>query len=920
MTFRPQYQRNTGAGRAVDTGPPRTNSGLTGLGAVGGPTGVGAGALRVIVEFLTQYDSKELKKLETELNRLQGIEEKHNNRMTALRKEDARSQGALTRLQNIQNRAATSFTRAQLREIKDIRDLERSRTRGSIAQANVQKDLLAKQTGFRKAEISQLVNADKIQQRAGERRARWAQAVAREEAKITANNKQQQVVQQRVGMMQNVRANVLPKLGSLALGAAGGVFGGALVGVGFAAAEALIGAVGAAFEAIIDPGKEARQTLDDFAESVNKLANAENLTILEATKRTIAEMGALGQGLDADVLAAATAWKTVRDQIAEAYRLQKLMQSELNAQRRQEAINQRFRDLRAQEPLGVVRNPNAQQQAVIAASNERLLAQATREVDAAFRSASAGASQLATEEARLASQAAIAAIAQERLQGALSGISGMKISGLQDQAAAIGSSGPSARTQQLQAAMDGLAESQARANYASQMANIQQERGLILLEKRIRFGGEAVRLETLSAQGQIIAIDARIEALQRAGELEEEQLDRLNDQIEALRKADAAQDKRDQKELEVFDKRIAALREQGDFQDRLNRLLDLQYRMSQRISRNQGESIGDFLARRANEQRSLLAEQASLRRDEAINTIEGEKKKVEAIQETANERREAAIEAKELEAEQLQDRIEALRKAREAEIKALRERQEQLQLEVRLQKLAEQEKQLAQAESFRKQQAGLAAALKASQAADAAAVTSRQTSINKQIAAEEAKLQRLLYWTNQENITRLQQAVNGAETAADLNAISGELNGAKRVLGELRALVAAGVLPASMVSSRIAALVAIIRQAESKMYGIRPGAYNPPVAGGPGPLRPLASGGVFSLNNAMNNPFGANIRTGEEGQEIGVVLSNKVARILRETQQVTPDQTFIINRSDDPYRDKTRFARVARDAVSEMLG
>lgn len=50
---------------------PRTAVGYSGLGAVGGPGGVGAGALRILVEFLTQYDPKAVAALEKDVNRLE---------------------------------------------------------------------------------------------------------------------------------------------------------------------------------------------------------------------------------------------------------------------------------------------------------------------------------------------------------------------------------------------------------------------------------------------------------------------------------------------------------------------------------------------------------------------------------------------------------------------------------------------------------------------------------------------------------------------------------------------------------------------------------------------------------------------------------------------------------------------------------
>lgn len=920
-SYRPNYQRSVGGGRTVDTGPPRTNTGLTGLGAVGGATGVGAGAIRVLVEFLTQYDSKELKQLENELARLQKVEDRHNTRAAALRKQEAQSQVAVTRVRNLHQRAELNFTRAQQRELLNIRDLERSRVRGSKQQADAAKALLAQQTGFTKSQISQLVNRDRIEQRALQRKAQFTAAIAKEESTITRNLERQAPIQQRLSFMQNLRANLAPKLGSLALGAAGGIFGGAIIGLGFAAAQALIDLVGGALRDIFDPANKAREAIKGVTEEINKLAEAKGLSNLEATREYLKEIGDF-EGIDTVAIADSAALENVRVKLEKIAELLDIIENPPTS--RQDLITQRFRQLvetsaelrRATEadqrvggPFGAVFGDRTR------AVNAQLMAQAIREVDAALGSANGRLGLAARQEQALASAGAIAAISQNRLADALRNIAGVRISGLQEQISGLG--GPSARTQALQNQLEGLAEAQASNNYQSQLNQIQEQRALILLERRIRFQGQSVDLDRLSARAQLVAIDARISALQRAGEAERAQLEAVNAQADALRRADAEQDKRDQKALEVYDKRIAAIRKEGEEQDRFNQLLDLQYRLSQDIERSQGESIGDFLARRANEQRKLLAEQQSLGREGQISVIQAERDKLAAQLEVANQRREAAIEAKELEAQQLQATIDRIEKARQAEIDALNQRREQLQLEVRLQELAEQEKDLAAQEADRKHQKRIADQLKRSQEADQKAVESRRKALEEQVKAEQEKLERALYWTNLENQERLRLAARGANTYAEVQAISGEVAGARRVLGELRALVQAGVLPYEFVSERIANLVQIIRLAESRMSQVITGRGAPGSSGfQPG----FATGGVFDLTNGTANPFNMNIRAGEQGRELGIILSNRVARILQETSSPRlPAQNFVINRSDDPFRDRNRFGRVVKDAVSDAL-
>lgn len=931
MTFnRSQYQRNTAtSGRVVDTGPPRTSTGLTGLGAVGGPTGVGAGALRVIVEFLTQYDSKELKRLESELDKLQRREDRNNTRAATFRRQEANAQGAINRIQNLQERAKLSFTKDQQKEIRTIRDLERSRARGSIAQASAAKTLLAQQTGFRKAEISQLINSDRITARAEERRARWTAAVAREEAKITQNQRQQAGVQRQVSRMQALRAQVAPKLGSLALGAVGGVFGGAVVGLGFAAAQVLIDAIGESLRGVFDPAHKAREALAGVVDEINKIAESDGLTFLQAAERHLKSFGAAGAAVSPQILAQAAATQALIDknkELAEILEIVKHARS-LDADAIKESIRLTSQALGVGSSEASVARilAGARPDLVSNAEGVRLNAQEQRVLDAVLADLAMTSSQAANEQLRLAqaeqaaaNAAALAEVQQNRLVNALQRISGLRITGLQDQLAAVGNAGPSARTRALQSQLEGMAEAQAQMAYSSQLAQIQEQRALVLLEQRIRFQGQSVNLDQLSARGQLVAIDARIEALNRAGEAERDQLDLINERIEALRKEDQVQDKRDQEALSVYDKQIEALRERADEQDRFNRLLDLQYRLGQPIRRQEGEGVGGFLARRANETRALLAEQASLSRENQVGSIEAARDELAAQQEVANATRESAIEAMELEAEQLQSTLERIDKARQAEVRALNDRRERLQLEVRLQELAEQEKQLAAQETARVQTAAIQLALKKAQEADRKIVESRQRAINDQIKAEERKLEQLLKWTDVENIERLKAAVAGAHTYGELQAVIGEVAGAKRVLGELRALVAAGVLPFSYVSERIANLVQLIRMAEGRMANFI-NTRGIPRRSPSGPV-PLARGGVFMLSNAQNNPFSANIRTGEEGHELGVVIPARLTSMITSMMgNRPPPMSFVVNRSDDPFRDKNRFGRVLREALSEAL-
>lgn len=928
MTFRGGYQRSPAqGGRTFDTGPPRTNTGLTGLGAVGGATGVGAGALRVIVEFLTQYDSKELERLEKELTRLQRAESRNNRILSNEMKLQSKEQGQLTRLENLRGRAKAQFTTAERKELKVIQDLERSRQRGQIKEANQRKALLAQSTGFSKGEITSLVRQDQLRRRIDERREKAAKSIANAETRIKTNQQQQLPLVQRLTGMQNLRAQVGPKLGALALGAVGGVFGGAVVGLGFAAAQGLIEAVGQGLKDIFDPANKAREALEGVVDEINKLAEKEGLTFLEAAKIHLRDFGEAGKGIDVLLLAQAAATQVLternkelaailgvvqhanalhNEQVKEAIRLQGLSQG----------IGGFGSNQASQASINRIAAAAGGQDVQLTSQEQRILDAVLKDVEQSANAAATAAARLAAEERATAAAAQIASYAQDRFAASIQRVAGMRITGLQDQLSALSDAGPSARTQGIQNQLEGIAEASQQAAYASQLQGIQEQRALILLEQRIRFQGQSIRMDQLSARGQMVAIDARIEALQRAGIAEQNQLDALNDLIKAARKADQEQDKRDSKALKVFDDKIAAINEQGEAQDRLNQLLDLQFRMSQGIERNEGESIQEFIQRRANEQRGMLAEQDSLQRATATDAIAAERDRVAAIQEVANAKREQVIEAQELEAEQLQATIARIEKARAAEIQALNDQKARLQLEVQLQDLAEQEKQLASQETTRQRTKDLQEQLAASQKADQEALESRRKTLEDQIKAEEKKVEDALRWTEKEEQERLRLAIAGARTYADVQAIIGQVAGAKRALAELEAYVRAHNIPGNVANPILDPLRQLIEAANAKLGNI---IYNSlPTRAGP---TPMAEGGMFTiLKNSNNNPFGANIRAGERGDEIGMVLSNRVARALKESQgDRLPPIQLTVNKSDDPWRDAQRSKRMIKETVEDLL-
>jgi phage-related protein len=99
-----------------------------------------------------------------------------------------------------------------------------------------------------------------------------------------AREKQQTSLQNQLGSLSQIKSSIGPKLAGLGIGALGGIFGGALLGVGFAAAQAAISAIGEKLLDIVDPARHARDAVKELGTEVNKLASSENISQLDAAK------------------------------------------------------------------------------------------------------------------------------------------------------------------------------------------------------------------------------------------------------------------------------------------------------------------------------------------------------------------------------------------------------------------------------------------------------------------------------------------------------------------------------------------------------------------------------------------------------------------------------------------------------------
>jgi DNA repair exonuclease SbcCD ATPase subunit len=944
----------------------------------------------VLVEFLTSYDSSALQTLEAQLKGLDKTQSQLDKSRQQAVRQRAASQAVITRIGNLEQ----TLTKGQNKLLKESIDLQKKRQQqldvarrspagspersdalkqaaGLSAQIRVNEEALTKSTGLRKRDISLLLNSEKNIANAKNQQAAAGAKIRSIDNSQLQLGKERLTVEQKIGQERGRVGTAVGKLGSLALGAIGGLVGGAVIGLGFSAVQAGLDAIGGALTDIIDPANHARESIKSVSDEIKGLADSDGVDFLEATRRKLSELGPLADGLNPKIIAQAAAIEQVNKQL-DLYN--QLADIQKNADElRKEAIQKRVQQLEQESEVlkkqtaiisgtrGIVAPGSgaASAAAAAAAEKQRILAQATREVDAAAAAAANSVGGASDAENRLGAAASFAALRQGMLASALQDVANTKIGQIDQQIDNLPTT--SAHTQAIQNQIDQLNAASQAAALQQQIADIDTERANVLLEGRLSLLQQTVNIEqyagqqrliaiqhnisalqnaTFAEEAQISAIDAEIKATERANAAierkEKAQLDAINKQIEGLQKADKAQDEADQKILDGYDEKIDALQKESDALDRVNKLLDLQYQSQQKLTRNQGESIGDFLDRRAQENRKSLLEFQKLRIEDQIATIRGERDKAESAIKAENDRREAVIKRMEEERDALQEeqqirreerqmhlqalqdereRLQAIlerhQKANQAAIAALQQEADRTQREIKLHELAEQKKQLLADETKRKKLAALDAELKASQDADRKALQSRKDALEKEKRAVKDAYDRMIDLLDSRHRTELLNMIKFANTTGDLALLSGQISAVKSLIGELQGMLASGVTGAmrDSIEQQIAELQKILIANQGKLRS----KYGSVTEG-------AATGGVFPLTNA-STIFGSNIRTGEEGPELGVVLSNKVVQALRERNGENAAQFGDINLfgSTNPLADEYRLKRAVRDAMAESL-
>lgn len=964
----------------------------TSLGAVGGARGTAAGALKVLVEFVTQYDQQGIEKLKVDLANFHADQVSAEQTLATAERDRLTLQDKFKRGQDI-IREQLKNTDETLRKnfkaaIADIgvydSELDKIAQKAkagplSAADKSTRGKLIAEQTKLIKAQ-AQALNIDEEALRVASKILQTKRQLAAIDARIAGANarieaslENQAIVQQEITILERVRSQFLPKLGALALGAVGGIFGGALFGVGFEAAQGLIDNISNSLRDIVDPAYRAREALKDVGDAVNKIADQEKLGRLRAAESVIKNLGLLGSNqltpginnpITAARLAEAAALKDINDnletfiQYAKVARDIDLLRAEtitkvtdgiLAQSNEYKELNDllltnvgkrvggsifdvlidgfgNLIDPKTPVDIDAVSRRIAELRAEAAALAKTLLG-----VDTSTEKAVTGLQELNNlkleglrreiafiagyleESIRNSADRAIAAI-QGRLDASITQIDTVvdkritarrarldrdiaeqqqlldslkltpsnKTESLRSQLDALDDAGPSRRTRELAAAIEALNKAEERRAYLNSLNENREERRLILLERYLSRRKREIDYTKYSGEARILAIDAEISRLQKANEA----------------------------------------------QQKKNELLERQYRLSQDIRRSEGETIQDFLKRRSFEYRQALIEGQSSAFDSRIARLQDVKTQTEfriRLQKNAAERLDL-IRQHDLEQHQeaLQRALEASQNADQA---ALNSRKEALQKQLDASEQADRDEYEASKKAIQDRIEQLNTEADEDIEIIRKAGEDRKKTLKKQ-AEEEIKererirdseldkLKRSIERSNalvdQGHNEEMRLAIRAAKNLEDLNLVSGAVAGSSFSYALLKSQIEALNLPAYISASILASADSLRAQylAQFQTILLQNNRVNRPIPG-------MASGGVFPITNSMN--FGDRLRAGEQGTELGVILSHRVTKALRDSRSGFMMGDINITTSQDPYRAQYELRQTIREVVREEL-
>lgn len=940
------------------------------LGAVGGPRGVGAGSIRALINFVTTYDRGALQKLEGDLANLKSQQVSTQQTIAGLLAKRAQLEQQI----KVAQQATVLLGKQSQENLKAYTDLQKKATAelqvNGKTTVDTAQELAAAQAKF----VSEAVEAKELTKQQATNilaASGYASRLADNQEKLNAlafiNRDVQGEINAKLTLQQqlmNRGKQLAGTLNSLLLGAVGGVVGGAVVGgLIFGPLQAGLDAVANFATDIIDPAHKARDAVKDLGEAINGMVSPELPTRLAAAIDAVSKLQGPQKGFTtANPLAVAAQvassqealdkaqkytdeLKHGNDLLAEQQRkwadnfiavdtvngkLQTVVQtvsdfSQSNnlfvrslADGKVEAINlDYYLGLGADQlaiwgPEAAAAAQKLQDAADAAKALASYLEDASKtQIDAHLNQTLAtinSFSDIALGRLQAAADADIQGITdkfqgsidqaqanandriaklQQRSQS-LGGPSGRTTS-LQKQLEALNNTGPSRRTRELADQLERINRATEKQAYLASLAAVAEEKHLTLLKQRLEASKTDIDISKYSGQGRLIAIQA---------------------------------------ELDLLSRRNAE-------QQKFNKLLDIQYAISKGVQRTQGESIQDFIGRRAQFYRDQLQQAGELNNQTVADSLNAEKTRVQNeidLRDLAEKKKKIiADRAHQLLLRRLQNELDA---SKQADQDALDSRRKQLQTELDASRSADQKALDSQRAAIAKHIDDIRAATDTHVAElnreRDAAIAARQKQYDFDVAKEKAATDNLIaqakaradaakQWADVAAANQKAAAISAAQDLATIGAIAGKAAGSSLAYEQLKAELEAFGLTGPELQAALANVLTVRNAAQHRIDELTKSkaAYY-----GPG----YAKGGFFEVTNSMN--FGKNIRGGEEGRELGwsdgrlgAILPHKIAESLKGAMgngaMIAGGVT--INRSDDPYRDYHTLKRTITDVVDQRL-
>lgn len=956
--------------------PITPRSGLS-LGAVGGAKGFAAGTTSVLLNFILNYNKGNLQQLQKDIADFQQRQLANNQaiQVTQAHQEQlAKRQQAIDEArQKIAHTAgataANTLDLLKKQELAAKGQKQFTEAQGTALRSNLQALVNAKV--ITQQQMQYLLDEQGIRQRlaaaTAELNVQTRQGVALEAEKLALQRQQ--------ALQQSLLGSAASRVGTLALGVLAGTIGGGIVtGLVLQPIQQAMDAVANGLQDIVDPARHAREGLKDVNSEIDTFIDPGRVSRLEAASKYIQSLGTIGQGLglDPSKLGQAAALSGISERIQQVNKDLEV-QAHLDELVSQAALQQAgnlakaaaatteydtviqgltdsfLSEGRARALYSLALQGDATALQILAYNGSTWAQNLEDQGDAAVRAALGiddltasiqaydsyiqNLNQTALDTAISGQVDAEVAAAQALLDGTIAGIrattetevarinnlydrqiertvaeSDARIKQLQRQAQdlkvdpsartrslerrldALNDAGPSKRTQELAASIERLNDAQDKSQYRQQLADLDEQKRQLLLRQRLALTNEQINLDEYAGEDRLIAIDAL----------------------------------------------LARMREQNEVQERFNKLLDIQYQISRGVHREQGETIQDFIQRRAQYYRGLLQQASDLRRQGPEADLEAERDRVEgslALSELEAKRREVIeTRIRKLHLQSLQDQLKAsqerdrkelesrreslqkqLQKSREADQAVLESRRRAIQDEIE----KERESARTRIETFNRTRDQIIASRNAQRDRAIAAAT---TETDNYISNLRARADQAKQWANFSNIQSLNQAISGAQSLGQLQALTGQIAGLNYAMAYLRS---SGVItdPAAY-SALMTQYARTLSLYNGRLNSFYRNASPPPAPSMNFSPRPgYAEGGFFRAGN-FNTPIGKDIRWGDgQGEELGFMFNNKVVQALREQPMQQPlVGTMNFNGSgNDMYKTRDAWRSEVRTLVREEL-